>query len=125
MPLPIVQCPSESFTLPDGTLITIRGMSRAEVLAIQVAMANIEDESERAVQGEKLALAKVFDVTVEEAEAWMATVPNGVSNDISKVISRLSGLDPDLGKDVAGGSPSVIRNGIESITSSQNNSGSH
>lgn len=116
MGLPIVQCPSEPFTLPDGTTITIRGMSRAEVLAIQVAMAGIEDESERAVRGEKLALAAVFGVTVDEAEAWMAEVPNGVSNDISKVISRLSGLDPAEGKDVG----EVLRsvNGIDSTMSS-------
>lgn len=112
MGLPIVQCPSEPFTLPDGQTITIRGMSRAEVLAIQVAMAGITDESERAVKGEKLALATVFDVTVDEAEAWMAQVANGVSNDISKVISRLSGLDPAEGKAEGGALRSV--NGIES-----------
>lgn len=125
MPLPVVQCPSEPFTLPDGNTITIRGMSRAEVLHIQVTMAEITDLSERAVLGEKLALAAVFGVTVEEAEAWMAEVPNGVSNDISKIISRLSGLDEETGKDAAGASPSAVRNGIESITSLASNSASH
>lgn len=113
MALPVLACPTALFELPNGDTIAVRGMSRSEALQVRAASPDVE-----AV--EKLCLSFALTATAVEVDEWYATAPSAVVEELVNVVARLSGLDPDQGKDDAGDSPSATP--TPSTTSSPNSS---
>lgn len=113
MGLPIYACPRGEVTLPDGQVVAIRGLSRAEALMVRAL-----GEDVGAV--EKLCIRLGVGGTPEEVDDWYEATSQDVVELIVNAIARLSGLDPDQGK--AGAEPSRSGTPTPSITSSQNSS---
>ncbi|HEX7277780.1 MAG TPA: hypothetical protein VF244_10440 [Acidimicrobiales bacterium] len=87
MSLPIYACAHEDVTLPDGQVVPVRGLSRAE--AIQVRAAAPDNAAM-----EKLTLSAGLDASADDIDAWYATTPTSVVEQLVDTIVRLSGLDP-------------------------------
>lgn len=96
MTLPIRQLPHGEFMFKDGTLLPIRGLSRAEAIELR----GLSDDITRL---EILCIKAATGVTEEEAEAWHSTTPNDEVEELVDEIAKLSGLDADEGKEDAGG----------------------
>lgn len=94
--LPIRQLPQGEFRFKDGTVLPIRGLSRAEAIQLR----GLEDDVTRL---EILCIKAATNVTEEEATAWHSATPNDEVESLVNEIARLSGLDPDEGKDDAEG----------------------
>ncbi len=114
MGLPVCVCPTGVETLPDGQVVTIRGLSRAEAIQVRGASPNVEAM-------EKLVLGAGLDVSPQEVDLWYVTAPANVAEQLVNGIARLSGLDGEAGPKDA--EPSRLATGIDSITSSPNHSG--
>lgn len=110
MTLPIRQLPRDEFTFKDGTILPIRGLSRAEALQLR----GLGDDVARL---EILTIKASCDVTEEEAKAWHDTTPNDEIAELIDKIAVLSGFDMDTGKADAEGLHSA--NLTELITSLQ------
>lgn len=95
MTLPIRQLPRGEFTFRDGTLLPIRGLSRAEAIELR----GLGDDI---IRLEVLCIKAATNVTEEEAEAWHKATPNDEVEELVNAIAKLSGLDTDEGKDDAG-----------------------
>lgn len=98
--LPIRQLPRGEFHFKDGTVLPIRGLSRAEALQLR----GLGDDLARL---EVLSLVFATGATEEEALAWHSNTPNGEIAEIVDAIAKLSGFDIDLGKAAAEDSPSA------------------
>jgi hypothetical protein len=110
MSLPIRQLPRGEYRFKDGTVLPIRGLSRAEALQLQGLGSNV-------TRLEILCIKAATDVTEEAAEEWHKTTPNEEVAELVDEIAKLSGFDVDTGKDAAGGLHSA--NLTELITSLQ------
>lgn len=96
MTLPIRQLPRGEFMFKDGTLLPIRGLSRAEAIELR----GLGDDITRL---EILCIKAATNVTEEEAEAWHSATPNDEVEELVNEIAKLSGLDTDEGKEDAEG----------------------
>jgi hypothetical protein len=94
--LPIRQLPQGEFTFDDGVKLSIRGLSRAEAIQLR----GLGDD---VTAIEILCIKAATNVTEEEATAWHSATPNDEVERLVNEIARLSGLDPDEGKDDAEG----------------------
>lgn len=96
MALPVVALPTETIEV-NGESITIRGLSRGEV--IQIGTVGAKDM----VEGECLALAAALGAPIDDVRAWYATAPFPVVQLLAGKIAELSGLD-NLGEGLSGAS---------------------
>lgn len=94
MTLPIRQLPRGEFMFKDGTLLPIRGLSRAEAIELR----GLGDDITRL---EILCIKAATGVSEEEAEAWHLATPNNEVEELVNEIAKLSGLDDTEGKDDA------------------------
>lgn len=110
MTLPVRQLPRDEFKFRDGTILPIRGLSRAEALQLRTLDGDV-------AQIEIHTIKAATDTTEEEATAWHSTTPNDEIAELVDAIAKLSGFDLDSGKDDAEGLLSA--NLTELITSLQ------
>lgn len=96
MSLPIRTLPKGEFRFKDGTILPIRGLSRAEAIQLR-GLAN------DVVQLEILCIKAATGASEEEATAWHSATPNDEVEELVNEIARLSGLDTEEGKDDAEG----------------------
>ena len=108
--LPIRQLPQGEFRFDEDTVISIRGLSRAEAIQIR----GLEDDI---IAIEVLCIKAATGVTEEEAKAWHSAAPNDEVERLVNAVAKLSGLDPDEGKADAEGLHSANLTGL--ITSLQ------
>lgn len=108
--LPIVQLPREDFTFKDGTILQIRGLSRAEALQLQGLTNDV-------LAVEILCIKAATGVNEDEAKAWHSATPNDEVERLINAVAKLSGLDGASGKADAEGLHSA--NLTELITSLQ------
>lgn len=106
--LPIRQLPKGEFRFDDETSMPIRGLSRAEALQLRALGDDV-------TAIEILCIKAATGANDEEAAAWHSATPNDEVERLVNEIARLSGLDPDEGKDDAEGLQSA--NLTELITS--------
>jgi hypothetical protein len=90
MALPIVPVPMGKVKVGDVE-VEVRGLARAEVHLVGQYAGN-------PVEGEAFLLSVGAGVTLDEAKAWLASVPNSAADALLTKIMELSGLD-DLGKE--------------------------
>ena len=83
----------EVVTLPDGRKVTVRGLTRREVVAIS----DIPPGPDRNHQVEIHLLAYGTDTPVDEAAAWYEDEDNATVDPLVKAINARSGLG-DTGK---------------------------
>lgn len=81
--LPAVPARTEEIDV-SGTQVTVRSLTVSEVRRIQGCDADAADA---------LAVSLAVGCTVEEAGAWLATVPADVAFRVMSAVFRLSGLD--------------------------------
>lgn len=93
--LPIRQLPKGEFRFDDGTVLPIRGLSRAEALQLRALGDDV-------TAVEILCIRAATGATEEEAMAWHSATPNDEVERLVNEIAGLSGLNPDEGKDDAG-----------------------
>jgi hypothetical protein len=98
--LPIRQLPQGEFKFDDGTILPIRGLSRAEALQLR----GLGDD---VAAIEILCIRAAANVTEEEATRWHQVAPNADVEALVNEIARLSGLDGATGKADAEPSPSA------------------
>lgn len=91
MSLPIRTLPQGEFRFKDGTILPIRGLSRAEALQLR----GLGDDVARL---EILCIKAATNVTEEEATAWHSSTPNDEIAELVDEIARLSGFDLGEGK---------------------------
>ncbi len=108
--LPVRTLPQGEFRFKDGTILPIRGLSRAEALQLR----GLGDD---VIRLEILSIKAACNVTEDEARAWHSSTPNDEIADLIDEIARLSGFDIDSGKADAEGLHSA--NLTELITSLQ------
>lgn len=116
--LPILVCPRDTFACSDGQEIEIRGLSRAEAIATRALGREGDKEvtpDERAVLVEIYCICHAVGVSEAEARDWHSVSPSGDVERLVDAIATLSGLNSDVGKDDAGGSP--LEKSTESTTS--------
>jgi len=95
MGLPSLPLRRETLDL-DGQSVEVRGLSRAEALIAR------DRSSESVAAMETYVLSVVFDVSVEDAQAWHADADQQHVGLILDAVARLSGLDEATGKASAG-----------------------
>lgn len=91
MALPVVPLPTET-VMVGGIAVTIRGLSRLEVVKLKTDYQGKEDAAE------VFLLACSLDIPQEEAEAWLKATPPHTAGDLIESIIYLSGLATKGGK---------------------------
>lgn len=81
--------------MPDGTELTLRGLTRSEVLAVQ----NLGDDPS---DFEVHLLSCATDTPREDARIWYEGAPSDLVGRMVMAISALSGIGEDEGKDSGG-----------------------
>jgi hypothetical protein len=96
--LPILVCPHDTFTCHDGQTIDIRGLSRAEALALKKDDPTGESEAQKVTRIEVYVIACAVGVSEAEAWAWHTASPSGDVERLVDAIGRLSGMHMATGK---------------------------
>lgn len=90
--------PTKTVTVAGVGDVVVRGLSRAEVLAVQVAAG--DDPTARDVEAHTLAVALVDpQLTVDEIREWQAASPAGEMEELTRVVSALCKVSADAPKE--------------------------
>lgn len=96
MSLPTLVRLTEDVEFPDGTTMTVHGLTRAEVLGIaDFRTPDGEPTVEQAAAFEAYLIAKGTDTTTEAAAAWCASTDSAAVDLLTTAIARVSGLAKD------------------------------
>jgi hypothetical protein len=95
MTLPRTSLPSKTITLPSGSKLKLRGLSRGEALR----MASLGEDASAI---ETLLIEYAAEVSEDEAKQWHNEAPSGDVQAVVEAVINLSGLDGELGKGQSG-----------------------
>jgi len=84
---------SETITVRPGVSVTVRGLTRVQMLAVN----DYETVTDKEAWMLHCALVDPA-LTFEEAQAWERTAPAGEIEPVTLIIQRLSGMDEGAGK---------------------------
>ena len=91
------QLPRETIAIEGVGTVVVRALSRAEVMAINAVRK--EGDSPEALEQRLLQVGLVEPaLTLEEVEEWYQNSPAGELSVVSDAITRLSGMNPEVGK---------------------------
>lgn len=89
MPLPTINIPRDTVTLSDGSTVEVRGLTRAEAIAI----GDVAESGAAAIEAWLVAYGT--NTPHADAEAWYDTTPSGDVGLVVDKVQELSKLRPD------------------------------
>lgn len=106
MALPRVPRRTEEVPLHDGSSVTVRGLSRGEVLKLKPHMEAVsrDDETAEDIRGlETSVLSFALDEPIDEVSSWYDEVGPEVIEPVINAAMRLSGLTPGAARPTSEG----------------------
>ncbi len=90
------QLPREAIEIEGVGTVVVRALSRAEVMALNAAR---KDGAPADLERRMIQAALVEpQLTLDEVETWYQNSPAGELSVVSDAITRLSGMNPEVGK---------------------------